>query len=196
MGLFNLGMATSQGERNLWIQASCTLHKNYIKSCLWWRCCIFNPIRTSEDTSLEKYTSHFFWKGSKGLLRFYCVRGELETEQNCSILTLTLMAITALLSCSPRLLNQGPGDPASLGNGPHAHSIQHVDSQGYPLDTFDRMHLLFTQVHFLFWQLGRGQYATEGLGHCCWYCCSNSGGVCVSLYANALEKAWPLLFYF
>ena len=29
-----------------------------------------------------------------------------------------------------------------------------------PLDIFDRMHLLFTQVHFFFWQLGRGQYAT------------------------------------
>ena len=42
----------------------------------------------------------------------------------------------------------------------YAHSIQPVDSQGYPLDTFDRMHLWFTQVHFLFWQLGRGQYAT------------------------------------
>ena len=42
----------------------------------------------------------------------------------------------------------------------YAHSIQPVNSQGYPLDTFDRMHLLFTQVHFLFWLLGRGQYAT------------------------------------
>ena len=42
----------------------------------------------------------------------------------------------------------------------YAHSIQLVDSQGYPLDTFGRMHLLFTQVHFLFWQLGWGQYAT------------------------------------
>ena len=30
---------------------------------------IFNTIRTSEDTSLEKYTSHFIWKGSKGLLK-------------------------------------------------------------------------------------------------------------------------------
>ena len=31
-----------------------------------------------------------------------------------------------------------------------------------PPDIFDRMHLLFTQVHFLFWLLGRvgGQYAT------------------------------------
>ena len=27
-------------------------------------------------------------------------------------------------------------------------------------DIFDRMHLLFTQVHFFFWQLGRGQYVT------------------------------------
>ena len=32
-----------------------------------------------------------------------------------------------------------------------------------PPDIFDRMHLLFTQVHFVFWQLGqvRGQYATQ-----------------------------------
>ena len=30
------------------------------------------------------------------------------------------MALTALLSCSPRLLNRGPGDPASLGLGPHS----------------------------------------------------------------------------
>ena len=29
-----------------------------------------------------------------------------------------------------------------------------------PPDIFDRMHLLFTQVHFFFWQLGRGQSAT------------------------------------
>ena len=116
------------------------------------------------------------------------------------------MAITAFLSRSLGLLNQGPGGSPSLGHGPnssifsptpttlsgvlrapsagcwfslqhlisnwlelpvhrvillfYAHSIQPVDSQGYLLDTFDRMHLLFTQVHFLFWQLGRGQYAT------------------------------------
>ena len=30
---------------------------------------IFNTIRTSKDTSLEKYTSHFIWKGSKGLIK-------------------------------------------------------------------------------------------------------------------------------
>ena len=43
-----------------------------------------------------------------------------------------------------------------------SHSIQPVHGQGYILIFLDRMHLLFTLVHFLFWQLGRvgGQYAT------------------------------------
>ena len=43
-----------------------------------------------------------------------------------------------------------------------SHSIQLLDSQGYILIFLDRMHLLFTQLHFLFWQLGRvgGQYTT------------------------------------
>ena len=105
------------------------------------------------------------------------------------------MAITAFLSRSPGLLNQGPGGPASLGHDPHSsifsptdlnflspglynnltptllpasitilHSIQPLNSQGRPWsDIFDRMHLLFTLVHFFFWQLGlvRGQYATR-----------------------------------
>ena len=159
----------------------------------------------------------------KGFERFYCVRGELETEQNCKILTPTLMAITAFLSRSPGLLNRGPGGPTSLGHGPHSsifsptdlnsncnfsieglrapsagcwfslphlisnwltsclhpgyiivrrppssceyhksHSIQPVHSQGYILIFLNRMHLLFTQVHFLFWLLGwvGGQYTT------------------------------------
>ena len=42
------------------------------------------------------------------------MRGELETEQNCNILTPTLMAITAFLSRSPELLNQGRGGPTFL----------------------------------------------------------------------------------
>ena len=57
---------------------------------------------------LEKYTSHFIEK-------VVCER-ELETKQNCNILTLTLLAITAFLSRSPGLLNWGPGGPASLGH--------------------------------------------------------------------------------
>ena len=40
---------------------------------------------------------------------------KLETEQNCNILTPTLMAIIAFLSRSPGLLNRRPGGPASLG---------------------------------------------------------------------------------
>ena len=40
---------------------------------------------------------------------------ELETEQNCNILTPTLMAITVLLSRSTWLLNRGLGGPASPG---------------------------------------------------------------------------------
>ena len=145
---------------------------------------------------------------------------ELETEQNCNILTPTLLAITAFLSRSPGLLNRRPGGPASLGAGflyyifsptclipnwligglkvpsagcwlsvPHLVSnwlnflcitlyncstpifmwasqialIQPVHGQGYILIFLDRMHLLFTQVHFLFWQPGRvgGQYTTK-----------------------------------
>ena len=43
-----------------------------------------------------------------------------------------------------------------------SHSIQPLDSQGYILIFLDRMHLLFTLVHFLFWQLALvgGQYTT------------------------------------
>ena len=45
---------------------------------------------------------------------------ELETEQNCNILTPTLLAITAFLFCSPGLLNRGPGGSASLGHVPQS----------------------------------------------------------------------------
>ena len=74
---------------------------------------IFNTIKTSGHSSLEKYTSHFFERVRKGYEGYYCVRGELETEPNCSILTPTLMAITAFLSRSPGLLNRRFLIPAS-----------------------------------------------------------------------------------
>ena len=144
--------------------------------------CIFNTIKTSGHSSLEKYTSHFTERVQKGYEEYYCVRGKLETEQNFNILTLTLMAITAFLSRFPGLLNRGPRGPASARTSfsfhhlltnwfqlPvhrvillfYVHSIQTVDSQGRPWspDIFDR---LFTQVHFFFWLCGRveGQYAT------------------------------------
>ena len=41
-----------------------------------------------------------------------------------------------------------------------SHSIQPIHGQGYILIFLDRMHVLFTQVHFLFWQLGWDQYVT------------------------------------
>ena len=64
--------------------------------------------KDEQHSSLEKYTSHF-------IERVVCER-ELETEQNCNILTPTPMATTAFLSCS-RLLNRGPVGLASLGAG-------------------------------------------------------------------------------
>ena len=44
-----------------------------------------------------------------------------------------------------------------------ASQIQPIHGQGYTLLFLDRMHQLFTQVHFLFWQPGRvvGQYTTH-----------------------------------
>ena len=119
---------------------------------------------------------------------------ELETEQNCNILTLTLLAIIAFLSRSPGLLNRGP---TLLGAGFLYRSlvtnvsglqtnwlpvftelynsstptflwasqialIQPIHGQGYDI-LIDWMHLLFTKVHFLFWQSGWvvGQYTTN-----------------------------------
>ena len=55
------------------------------------------------------------------------MRGELETEQNCNILSPFLMVITAFLSRSPGLLNRGPGGPASLGHVPHSSIFSPTD---------------------------------------------------------------------
>ena len=56
--------------------------------------------KDERHSSLEKYISHF-------IERVVCER-ELEIEQNCNLLTPTLLAITAFLSRSPGLLNRGP----------------------------------------------------------------------------------------
>ena len=63
---------------------------------------IFNTIKRSGHTSLEKYTSHF-------IERIVCER-ELETEQRLQHIDPppTLLAITAFLSRSPGLPNWGP----------------------------------------------------------------------------------------
>ena len=64
---------------------------------------------------------------------------ELETEQNCNILTPTLMAIIAFLSRSPGMLNRGPGGPASLGAGflYHILSPTHLISNSSELQLLD-----------------------------------------------------------
>ena len=121
--------------------------------------------KTSGHSSLEKYTSHF-------IERVVCER-ELETEQNCNILTPTLMAITAFLSHSPGLLNRRSGSshssifsptdlnflsPGSYNNLTTTYflraskfALNSIPRQlRSPPDIFDWMHLLFNQVHFFF----------------------------------------------
>ena len=51
----------------------------------------------------------------KGYSRFACER-ELEIEQNCNILTLTLMAVMLCLSCSPDAQSEVQR-PTMLGDG-------------------------------------------------------------------------------
>ena len=76
------------------------------------------------------------------------MRGELETEQNCNILTPTLMAISAFLSRSPRMLNRGPGGPASLGHVPHSSIFSPTDLTSclHPGYIIVRHHLLLVGV--------------------------------------------------
>ena len=103
----------------------------------------------------------------------------------------TLLAITAFLFRSPGLLNRGPGAQPLLRHGSHSSifsptrlnflstglynnltstyflrasqfALNSTPRQSRsPPDIFDRMHLLFTQVHFIFWPLDRGQYVTS-----------------------------------
>ena len=74
-------------------------------------------MQNSNDDTI-KTSDTVLWKDIPLTLfkRVVCEK-ELETEQNCNILTPTLLAMTAFFSRSPGLLNRGPGDPASLGAG-------------------------------------------------------------------------------
>ena len=140
-----------------------------------------DAMKTREDTSLEKYTSHFIWKGSKGLLKvLLCERwvGDWTELQHIDPHSYGHNSVSFPFSWAAQPGARGPSLSGTWSSFQHlpsnrlelpvhrvillfyAHSIQPVDSQSYPLDTFDRMHLLFTQVHFLFWQLSRCQYAT------------------------------------
>ena len=54
-----------------------------------------NDKRTSEDFFRKICTSHFIARVRKGYSRFYG-ETELETEQNCNILTATLMSVSVV----------------------------------------------------------------------------------------------------
>ena len=139
-----------------------------------------DTIKTSGHRSLEKYNSHFIRNGSKGLRKVLSVRGVLETEQNCIILTPNSSGYNSIsfpfswavqpeawgpnlcwdmvlipASSSPSDLNfQSPGLYNNLMStylrvSQFALSSTRRQSRLSP-DIFDWMHLLFTQVHFLF----------------------------------------------
>ena len=70
------------------------------------------------------------------------------------------------------------------------------------LNIFDRMHLLFTQVHFLFWQLGRGQYITQAGTSVCWLslsvmcrCIAEDGPGDLSPINHSIIWCWTLVQY-
>ena len=123
---------------------------------------------------------------SKGLRKGYFVRGELENERRPHHIDLaSLLAIAAFLSRSPSCSTGGLGAQPRLDlvltprtrttdfklclhTGlynyswpPHLHSIQTVDSQGYPRISSTGCTCYLHRL-FLIWQLGRigGQYVT------------------------------------
>ena len=128
-----------------------------------------NTIKTS-DTVLRKIYLSLYLKG-------LCVRGIWRPNRTATywppLLWPQQRFFPVLLGC----LTGGPASPTNwlpvfteLYNSStptflwasQIALIQSVHGQGYILIFLDRMHLLFTQVHFLFWQPRRvrGQYTT------------------------------------
>ena len=80
-------------------------------------------IKTSEDF-FKKYTAHFIWKG--------CVcEWELETEQNCNILSPALMAISVVSFSFSWCSTRGPGAQISAGLLYHILSPTHLISNSW-----------------------------------------------------------------
>ena len=154
---------------------------------------MFNTIKTSGRSSLEKYTSHFIRKGLKGLRKvLLCERwvGDWTEMQHFDPHSSGHSSISFPFSWAAQPGVWGPSlcwdivlIPAyslqliwtSCHRGyiiiwpPPTSCERHICTQfnlstvkfiPWSPDIFDRMHLLFTQVHFLFWQLGRGLYVT------------------------------------
>ena len=135
------------------------------------------------------YLSHFFRNGCESVAKESCVRGESKTEQTATYWPPVPLSLEALLSRSAGLLNQGSWGPIALcwvlvlstasylqlsepvsgtglynscgflGGVTSAPNSTRPQSSLYP-DIFDRMNLLFTQVHFLFDSSADAQYVT------------------------------------
>ena len=135
--------------------------------------CMQIHIQPNKDERTQFFRKIYLSLGSKGLQKILlCKRWVGDWTELQHIDPPTLLAIAAFLYHSPGLLNRGPGSHSSIFSptdlnflspglynnlmhtyflqASHLYSSQPIDSQGYPLspDIFDRMHLLFTQVHF------------------------------------------------
>ena len=178
---------------------------------------IVNTIKTSGHSSLEKYTSHFIWKG--------CVReGSWRLNRMATYWPPpTLLTITAFHSRSSGLLNWGPGVPASAGTWfsfqyllsnwsdflshpgyiiiwhppascecHNSHSIQPIDSQGYPLISLTGCTCYLHRCISYFDSSAGGQYVTLVQGitlsqaslHFSTFTCLVQGHRKVSCYLN------------
>ena len=139
---------------------------------------IFNTIKTSGHSSLEKiYTSHFIDRVVR--------ERELETEQRLQHIPTNSSGHHSLSLPFSWAAQPGAWGPSLCWDMVliPASSLQLIRTSCAPSyiivlrplnsnrrqsrlspDILDRIHLLFTQVHILFWQLGRigGQYATLG----------------------------------
>ena len=145
---------------------------------------IFNTIKTSGHSSLEKYTTHF-------IEMVVCERWVEDWTElqhiDPEVFWLQQHFFPVLLGCS----TGGLGTQPLLGHDSHSRIFSPTDlnflspgsynnlTSAYFLrasqfafnstlrqsrlspDIFERMHVLFTQVHFFFWQLGWGQYVTS-----------------------------------
>ena len=123
-------------------------------------------------SSLEKYTSHFIWKGSKELLKVLLWEGlgnrtELQHidphsyGHNSVSFPISWAHSAGCWFSLPHLISNrlnflctelyNSSTPTFFLWVSQIALIQPVHGQGYILIFLDRMHLLFTQVHFLFW---------------------------------------------
>ena len=170
----------------------------YVYIYMWKQSTIMTNEHTSLE---KYTSHTLFSKGLQKGWCWLCVRGGLETEQTVTYWPQVPLTIAALLPHSAGLLNRGPERPSPLsGAGSHClelqltqticstwlynclkptcfpwasqlHWIQPVHrSRWYPV-IFDRMHLLFTQVHLLIDNLVEEQYVTY-----CNFCKSSING--------------------